>query len=100
MKKLRKFLTSLSLVLVFVIAVKANFYVYQLRESGGTGGGPWFQYVGTVNSVQGGNLALAPDGMSVLLDNRTWWPTNPTTIYYSPPGSGAGACDPPCYKEN
>jgi len=99
-KKIREFLTSLSLVLAFAaLVVKANYNVYQLRESGGTGGGPWFQYVGTAGSPLGGNIALTTDGSAILLDNRTFWPTAPTTIDYSPPG--AGLCDPyPCLEQN
>ena len=100
MKKIKQLLTGLSLVLAFtVLVVKANFYVYQLSETGGPRMGPWFVFVGTVTSPQGGSIALAPGGQSILIENRTWWPTYPTTISNSPPGGG-GMCDPsPCKEE-
>lgn len=101
MKKIKQLLTGLSLVLAFAVLVKANFYVYQLSETGGPRMGPWFVFVGTVTSPQGGSIALAPGGQSILIDNRTWWPTYPTTITNSPPpGGGGGMCDPsPCKEE-
>jgi hypothetical protein len=96
MKKIRQCLTGLSLVLVFAaLGVKANYNIYRLVESGGTGAGS-FQLIGIASSPFGGNVAVTSDGSAVLLDNRTFWPTDPTTIT-NPPPSGNGMCWPwPC----
>jgi hypothetical protein len=93
LRTLSKLATSLTMVALIVVAARANYNIYTYQESGGIGGGPWFQYVGTATSYQGGNVGLGAGGV-MILDNRDWTGI-PTTISYSPPGGGL--CDPsPC----
>lgn len=84
--------TSLALAAVFLVAlaVQADYNIYAWRESGGTGGGPWFQYVGTAQSWMGGHMAYTLGGV-MMLDGRTSLSSQPTTIYYQPP-SPSGNC--------
>lgn len=101
LSKLIKRTTSLALVLVFLVAlaVQADYNVYVWRESGGPALGPWYQYVGTVGSRMGGNIAVNMTG-TMLLDNRTA-DGAPTTIYYNPPAGNCtlGGMKVPCKNE-
>jgi hypothetical protein len=98
---LNKLTTSLALVVVFLIAlaVHANYNVYVWRETGGPALGPWYQYVGTVGSPLGGNIAVNMTG-TMILDNRTSDGV-PTTIYYNPPSGNCtiGGMRVPCKNE-
>jgi hypothetical protein len=99
MKKYRTLATGVSLALLFIAAVQADYYIYTYRDSGGPSMGPWFQYSGTASSFMGGNIAITTTG-SVVVDNRTFWPTTPTEILFNPPPAGAcGNPSPPCKSE-
>ncbi|HZE58797.1 MAG TPA: hypothetical protein VE031_13155 [Chthoniobacterales bacterium] len=101
MKKFRTLPTGISLAVLFIVAaVQADYYIYTYRESGGPSMGPWFQYSGTASSFMGGNIAFTTTG-TMMLDNRSYWPTAPTQITFNPPASGAcGDPSPPCQSLN
>src|SRR5687768_6231820 len=96
-------LRKIALIVVFLVAVASQlpgpYYIYAWRESGSPShGGPWIQYVGMANSPMGGNVIMTTSG-TMILDNRTWYPTYSTTV------DGAGNCTSggmivPCRLEN
>lgn len=103
-RRLHKLITSLPLVVVFLVALAATcpgpYNIYVFRESGGPALGPWYQLIGTATSPMGGNVALNSSGTAIVLDNRTWWPTSPTQIVYNPDaGKDCGVRGTPCKEE-
>ena len=101
MKKFRTLVNgfSLAVLLIIALAVQADYYIYTFRESGGPTMGPWFQYSGTASSFMGGNIAITTTG-TMIVDNRSWWPTAPTQITFTPPAGACGDPSPPCLSQN
>jgi len=100
MKKIRTIVIALCLVVLVALTAPAPYNVYQYKESGGSSGGAWFQYVATVQGTVGGNVAINSSGTGLMLDNRNYTNSTPTYITYNPPAGNCNSSWIPCKLEN